>query len=250
MKAYHITQWNPLYEKADTRKTDYMGWFCKQTKLVGIGIGKTMREPYPRNAILYGIWTIIETLASQSAVNERGWLIRGGVALDAESMADLVPTVPPTAFAEAVEWFLQPKIGWLECVECPHLNGTAPELFPTETPKNAAPTEATGKNSRSVPAPTEATGKNSATDRQTDRHVTDIRRERERENSGFTSKGEARKAQLQQFASAQARKRELEALTEELSLDQEEELKKMRVLVKMIQKKQRAGDFTPVENKP
>ena len=178
MKAYHITQWNPLYEKADTRKTDYMGWFCKQTKLVGIGIGKTMREPYPRNVNLYGLWTILETLASQSAVNERGWLIRGGLALDAEGMADLVPTVPPTAFQEALEWFSQPKIGWLECVECPHLADAAPELIP-------GPTEPTGKNSRLVPGPTEPTGKNSATDRQTDRQETD-RQKREREGNSLS----------------------------------------------------------------
>ena len=180
MKAYHITQWNPLYEKADTRKTDYMGWFCKQTKLVGIGIGKTMREPYPRNAILYGLWTIIETLASQSAVNERGWLIRGGKPLEAESLADLVPTIPPAAFQEALDWFSQPKIGWLEMVECPHLNDSTPGLFPEPDPKTAVPPEATGRNSRPVPVPPEATGRNSATERQTERESTD-RQKRERD---------------------------------------------------------------------
>ena len=55
-KAYHITQWNPLYEKADTRKTDYMGQtIASRRSWWASASASTMREPYPRNIILLGL---------------------------------------------------------------------------------------------------------------------------------------------------------------------------------------------------
>ena len=238
-KAWHITQWHLKYERADTRKTDFMGWYAKQTKLIGFGIGKTLREPHPRNAALLGMWTLLETLASQSAMNERGWLIRGGAAMDYEDMSSLLPTIPAAAFEEALLWFAQPKINWVEHIECPHLNGTQPALIPAHQ-------EPSGKNSRHVPAHQEPSGKNSATDRQTDSKQTDKGKKIEK-NGGFASKEEARKALTNQFAAVSTRKRELEAILEEdRTEEQEEELKKMAALVQKIQKKQRRGDFTPV----
>ena len=67
---------------------------------------------------------------------------------------------------------------------------------------------------------------------------------------GFASKEQARSAQTNQFASASARKRELEAITEdERTEEQTAELKKMRALLRAIQKKQTKGDFTPVIEK-
>ena len=112
--AYHITQWHPRYERSDTRKTNNMVWYAKSTKLIGLGIGRTMREPYPRNMTLLGLWNMIETLASQSAFEHRGWLVRDGQPLDADGMSSLIPSVPSSAFREALEWFSQPEINWLE----------------------------------------------------------------------------------------------------------------------------------------
>jgi hypothetical protein len=174
-KAYHISQWGTKYEKSDTRKTDFMSWYAKQTKLVGLGIGKTLREQYPRNMQLLGLWTMIETLASQSAVSHRGWLVRDGKPLDFDGMSSLLPTVPADGFKMACEWFAHPSVGWLELIEFNPAN-------PTAEPENR---RSGGKTAGEVPAnPTaepenrRSGGKNSATDRQRDRERT-IQTERE-----------------------------------------------------------------------
>jgi hypothetical protein len=182
MKAWRITQWR-LYERADLRKTASMPWYAKQTKLIGQGIGKTLREPFPRNMTLLGTWNMIETLACLSAQEHRGWLVRNGQALDSEGMADLIAGVPPSGFEEAVSWFSQEKINWLEQVEFSpgnlppfsghHANnGTTPgkspgtlpaisQCHPSDSPSSSHPRAASRKSLAVLPG----------TDRQTDRQT-------------------------------------------------------------------------------
>lgn len=136
-KAYHIVQW-ALYESADTRKTENMSWFKKRTKLVGLGIGKVMREPYPKNMELYGIWTVLETLATQSSPQHRGWLVRDGVPLDFDGMSSLIPTVPADAFQRACEWFVKNIPGWFQCSEFA-TTGTPPGKPPGNPPTTGTP---------------------------------------------------------------------------------------------------------------
>lgn len=243
-KAYHIVQWSLKYEKSDTRKTDYMPWFAKQTKLTGLGIGRVMREPYPRNMELFGIWTVLETLASQSVMKDRGWLVRDGRPLEFDEMSSLLPTVPPEAFKKACDWFVENVPGWLECVDFP----------PANLPANSHERNTTGRSLGDSPANLPANsshrgngGGNSATDRQTDSTQTDIHKKRERENKGGLSVQD-REGQGRQFAAVGARIEELQRIPEEERTDeQSDELKKMRDLRKKIQKKQARGDFSLVE---
>jgi hypothetical protein len=123
-KAYYIVQW-ALYESADTRKTENMVWYKKRTKLTGLGIGKVMREPYPKNMELFGVWTVLETLATQSSPQLRGWLVRDGVPLDFDDMSSLIPTVPAEAFRHACEWFTEHIPGWFKLEDFPISQSTA-----------------------------------------------------------------------------------------------------------------------------
>ncbi len=112
-------------------------------------------------------------------------------------------------------------------------------------------TPPTGRLSGDSPTDTPPTGRLSGdlqhpTDRPTTKNKL-TSKERE-ENGGFASKGEARQAQTTQFAALSDRKRDLEAVPEDERTDEQaEELKKTARQIKAIQKKQRAGDFTPVE---
>ena len=145
---------------------------------------------------------MLETLASQSAVNERGWLIRGGVALDADGMADLIPTVPASAFQEAIDWFSQAKINWLEHIECDLLSK---EFAGINSHHNRFENRllrmlnTSWKSSQSIPTTTakmptsrEGTGRNSAarqTDRQTDYRQTTYRERGARAGGGYSDGG-------------------------------------------------------------
>ena len=191
---------------------------------MGEGLGHTLSQPEKQGPFLYGMFKIIEQIAAGGKLGERGWLVRNGTPMDAARMGNLT-RLPPAFFEEALCFFSSPPMDWLEWVEF--------------SPKKSPTGPANGADDRENDRPNAATGERTTVKNKRSE-------ERERENSGFASKGEARKAQLQQFAAAQARKRELEEMIEELSPEQEGELKKMRGLLRVIQKKQRAGDFTPV----
>jgi hypothetical protein len=236
-KAYHIVQWH-LYESSDLRKTAYMSWYKKQTKLTGIGVGLTMLQGFPRNAVLMGTWGFIETLASLSALEHRGWLVRNGVPMVPEDMSALIPTVPATAFQEALDWFSQPRVNWVEHVE----------FVPTADGTPGGPGKLSRQYPGTVPVDSEwrdSVGTNSARERE--REST----ERQKEESGEKRKGSElvpdREGQTRQFAAAGARVQELEAVDpERRSAEQDRELKKMRWVRKEIQKKQARGDFSLV----
>lgn len=122
-KAYHIVHWDSLYETHESRKIRTLAFYSKPNKLVGEGIGLTLQEP--DNVALLGTWALLEALASTSAREQRGWLIRNGTALTAARMAALV-RVEVHHFERALEWFSRPEIGWLEEVETDLISGDSP----------------------------------------------------------------------------------------------------------------------------
>jgi hypothetical protein len=131
-KAYHIVQWNTLYETANSRKVVTLTYYQKPNKLVGEGIGATLA--HPQNVALLGTWSLIEALASTAPAGKRGWLVRGGTALTAARMANLT-RVDQAHFQLALEHFSQPEIGWLELAECVGLSGESPAILPQEVEK-------------------------------------------------------------------------------------------------------------------
>jgi hypothetical protein len=249
MKAYHIKDWDRDRENSDTRRYQDLLWFRNKVKLLGEGLGHTLGQPDKQGPFLYGMFKILEQIAAAGRQGDRGWLVRNGSALDADRMGNLV-RLPTTYFTEALKFFSTAPMDWLELADFPVKESPRNPGVAADDPDTARTPRGESPRNPGVAADDPDTARrNSTTGERTNVRLrtNDQKRERERIDGGFASKGEARKAQLQQFASAQARKRELEGLTEELSQDQEEEMKKMRALVKAIQKKQRGGDFTPVE---
>ncbi len=116
MKAYHIKQWDSLYETAVTRKIRTLTFYAKPNKLVGEGIGATLAQE--DNAALLGTWVLIESLASTAPHGQRGWLVRNGTALTPARMAALT-RVKPEHFERALVFFCLPEVDWLEFVEMP-----------------------------------------------------------------------------------------------------------------------------------
>ena len=137
MKAYHIKQWDTLYETAETRKIRTLSYYAKSNKLVGEGIGLTLAQD--DNVALLGTWVLIEALASTAPRDQRGWLVRNGTALTPPRMAALT-RVEAKHFVRALEFFCRPEVAWLEQIELP---GDSPGEIPKE-PKNGAARETAG----------------------------------------------------------------------------------------------------------
>ncbi len=147
-KAYHIVQWNTLYETSNSRKVVTLTYYQKPNKLVGEGIGATLA--HPQNVALLGTWSLIEALASTAPNGLRGWLVRGGTALTAARMANLT-RVDQQHFARALEHFTQPEIGWLELAECAGLSGESTTNLPQETVKPATVAGLSGESTTNLP---------------------------------------------------------------------------------------------------
>ena len=126
MKAYHIKQWDTLYETAETRKIRTLSYYAKSNKLVGEGIGLTLAQD--DNVALLGTWVLIEALASTAPRDQRGWLVRNGTALTPPRMAALT-RVEAKHFVRALEFFCRPEVAWLEQIELP---GDSPGEIPKE----------------------------------------------------------------------------------------------------------------------
>lgn len=140
-KAFYIVEWGNLYETSETKKIRNLSFYAKPNKLVGEGIGLTLQEA--DNVALLGTWALIEALASTSARDDRGWLIRNGTALTAARMAALT-RVDVKHFDRALVWFSRPEINWLEEKENPRLSADSPGnppasgKSPADSPGNPA----------------------------------------------------------------------------------------------------------------
>lgn len=263
MQAYRITQWNELYERSETRKVDFMPWYPKQAKLMGLGIGFTLSQR--DNLELLGLWNLLEVIACQSKKNHRGWLVRNGVPLTAAMMSSLIPTVPADKWERALAHFSSAEVNWLELVpieQCGNSPGNSPSVLPPpgNSPGNspgslpapddkAAPDgSAVGNAPGNIPTP----GKNSATDRQTDRQIRDRQTDSTNKKASLREGGQgtvppavavqAFAATRIQFAALSARKKELEQTERaKWSEEQRTEWKEIRASLDKLGKHQRRG---------
>jgi hypothetical protein len=138
-KAYHIVQWDSLYETATTRKIRTLTFYAKPNKLVGEGIGLTLAQE--DNVALLGTWALIEAVASTAPREQRGWLVRNGTPLTPARLAAMT-RVKAQYFERALEFFCQPDVAWLELIELPGQSaGELPEKL-----KNNLAQESAGTN--------------------------------------------------------------------------------------------------------
>ena len=227
MQAYHLRHWDALYETAETRRVRTLTYYSKPNKLVGEGVGHMLMQP--DGLALYGTWTFLEALASTAPQNQRGWLIRNGTPMDAQRMSALT-RIPMKEIERALTFFSTPPLDWLEVSKWDHGHAQGTPI-------------ADHGHAQGTPWSVPTRGKKE------DKETEVLKRERRK--GGFASEGEAAQGQVRQFAAIQAVKGELEAVDpERRTLEQEEELKKLRGQLRAIQQKQAAGDFTPLTEEP
>lgn len=245
-KAYYITNWHEDRENGETRKYVDLLWFRNKVKLMGEGLGYTLQQT--RGVHLYGMFKLIEQVAAGGRLEQRGWLFRNGSPMDAQRIANLLRQPVPEV-EEALKFFSTPPMNWLELREYAGASpadpqnldqrGRLPGDSPAKQPVVASSRKEGGRISASEEHP------NQPTDLERPKNPS----EREK-NRGNLSAGDLHGQQKVQFAAARAEVDRLQAIPEdERSEAESAELKKARELVKAIQKKQRAGDFTPVEEK-
>jgi len=245
-------QWNSLYETAETRKIRVLSYYAKPNKLIGEGIGFTLAQP--NGPHLLGMWALLEALASTAPQEHRGWLVRNGTPLDAQRMSSLT-RVSSHHFNEALTFFCRPEVRWLEHAEWAapsgHSAGAAPS--PVSDRDNAG--TPSGHSAGAAPSPVsdrDNAGRISPRGKIDGRGKTDEGTERKKNGGSGGAPAAldpeaARQAQKTQWAALSARIRELEAVPEEERTPaQDDELKKTRRAQREIQKKQAAGDFTPL----
>jgi hypothetical protein len=243
VKAYHIKNWDDR-ENADTRKYVDLLWFRTKVKLLGEGLGHTLAAPNGRGPHLYGMFKLIEQIAAGGRQEQRGWLFRNGSPMTAARIANLL-RLPVDDCQEALTFFSTPPLDWLELADYP---GESPDTLPAND-HNCDPTgRSPGESPDNLPTPGRPSGEMR---NPTDRTTTVVQRPtlKKEIKKGKASPEEA-KQQSRQWSAAKARIADLEAVEEdERTPAQEAELKKMRALVRELQKKQAAGNFTPVEEK-
>ncbi len=239
-KAFHLKHWDELYETAQTRQVRVLSYYSKPNKLVGEGLGHMMSQP--DGLALYGTWTFLEVLASTAPQFDRGWLVRNGTPMDATRIASLM-RLPIEPVERALKFFSTAPMDWLEELEWEGSKQAEPKI-------KTEPPSARHQHAISTPSARHQHADGISVRGKTDKSKTEDSEERERENGGFATKGEARAAQREQRASAKARLKDLASVAEEdRTPDQEAEFAKLTGLVREIEKKQRGGDFTPVQIK-
>lgn len=222
MKAYHIKDWARIYENNKSREVETLAYFLHPNKLVGECLGLTKMQP--DGLELLGTLMLLKCVASTSQpVRWRGWFVRNGTVMDALRIAALTG-IPEEKIQRALTFFSTAPMDWLLHEEWPGDTSSARSGHPEGS-------------------------KSALTDVLTDKVLTDCTEEREREGSEESRKTD-RENQRTQFVAARARLQKLEAVPEQ---DQDAahraEIKKNRATISAIQKKQAAGDFSPVPEK-
>lgn len=249
MKCYRIRNWDEDKENSETRKYVDLLWFRQKVKLLGEGLGHTLAQNQPdgrQGPFLYGMFKLLEQVAAGGRIGQRGWLFRNGTPLTAPRIAGLLRQ--PVEHVElALKFFSTPPMDWLSIEELPgDFPGFPPPAGrpPGDSPGYLPPTTTKAHPAGRPPGEFQHPENNQPTSVQ----QPTTQNKKKKENGRFASPESAAQAQRQQFAAAQARKSELEAMHEDDRTPGEDaELKKMRALIRAIQKKQAASDFTPVE---
>lgn len=231
MMAYHFHNWDKLYENNKSRDVETLSYHLQPNKLVGEGLGLTLSQP--DGLELLGTLSLLKAVASLSERKWRGWLVRSGSPLDAARIAALL-RVSQQKIQRALDWFSTLPMDWLPLTEWP--------------PNDQKP--AAGHLAGTSRAPNGQV-KDTISPGLTDLGLTDDSRERKKETRKVeASPEEQAKNQSRQWRATKGRIEELESIPDDdRTPGQEIDLKKMRALIRAIQKKQAAGDFTPVYEK-
>lgn len=226
--AYRFKDWDTTYENDRSRAINALSYYCQPNKLVGEGIGMMLMEA--DGLEMYGVLGFLKALASTAPREWRGWLVRNGSVMDARRMSALTH-IPMEKIERALRFFSTAPMDWLVLEVWPPL------------PKRRGGVNVTGEGR-------EKDG-SILTGLSTDKGLsTDDQQQSNKQNGRFASAEAAAEAQKRQFGAVKSRIEDLERVSEDdRTPEQEAELKKMRGVLKAIQKKQRAGDFTPVEEK-
>jgi hypothetical protein len=129
--VYHVRDWAEHFETFETRKIKCTTYIPTPNKQDGFGFRRMMAQ---RDAVeLFAAWHFIIQVASRGkGLEQRGWLMRDGQPLTAEDLAITTGVAQPI-FDRALEFFTDPKQGWLETVSM----DTALEAFSSAPPRPA-----------------------------------------------------------------------------------------------------------------
>lgn len=111
MKTYRVKDWGHHYETAETRKLVNLRWLPVPNKHDGLGFRRIAAQ---KDACeLFTAWILILQVASKGrGPEERGNLLRGQEVLGDEDLA-MMTGFPKEIFTRALEFFSNPKQGWL-----------------------------------------------------------------------------------------------------------------------------------------
>ena len=238
MKAYHIKDWNTIYETAQTRQVRTLTYFSKPNKLVGECVGHMLNQE--DGLALYGVWTFLEALASTAPTEHRGWLVRNGTPMDAVRISALT-RIPAAAIQRALDFFSTTPMDWLEVLDFQPVK-------PVEISTPSARHQSTDGTPSARHQSTDGTpsARHQSTDGISVRGKTDKEKEgrdlRERDNKDASPE----KSKLQWAATAKQIKA-LEDLGSSATVADKQRLRKLRATLREIETKQAAGDFTPVQ---
>lgn len=235
MKAYHFKDWLTIYENNKSREVGQLSYFLHPNKLVGEGIGFTKMQP--DGLELFGTLMFLKCVASTSQPTRwRGWFVRNGSVMDAMRIAALAG-IPVAKVERALTFFSTTPMDWILHEEWPGDTATTRggHLGDTATTRGG---EREGRKSALTELLTEV---------RTDLLTDSLKKEIKKKGEEFDPK-ESRARQTAQYAAAAARLQKLVAVPEEDRTEAEaEEIKKTRRMLNAIQKKQVAGDFSPVQ---
>jgi hypothetical protein len=106
--VYRIRDWDRHYEVAQTRKVDRLQWLAVPLKHDGLGFRRVMA--LPEGMALYGAWMLILQVAAKC--RPRGVLVDDSGPMTAQDLA-LKTGGSEAVFETALNFFIEPKIGWL-----------------------------------------------------------------------------------------------------------------------------------------
>ena len=237
-KAYHIRQWETLYETATTRTVRTLSYYSKPNKLVGEGLGHMLNQT--DGLALYGTWAFLEILASTAPTEWRGWLVRNGTPMDAARMSALI-RIPAADIERALNFFSTAPMDWLELIDWEgEKQGTLPLKKPAVLPPSSAHHQRTA-------------GKPSAHHQRTAGKT--VRGNKDKEKEGGVLERDNNKvpaasgvaASRTQFASVSRQIKELEGKGSSATVADKQQLRQLRAVLREIEAKQAAGNFETVQ---
>lgn len=122
MTAYRITNWDRLYETAETRKIKRLAWVPTRNKHDGLGFRRMTREKDPCE--LFTAWNLMLQIASKGEGKDRGTLTREGQPLEPEDL-QMMTGFPSRIFKRGIEFFSSHNIAWLEKIR--EISGQPPD---------------------------------------------------------------------------------------------------------------------------